>query len=335
MNFDIELLRACANGACRVEKVEESGGGFGFYRFTEEQVEAYKYNPDFYKKTFSTPCINLNFKTNSTSLTLEAETFSGTSRTFFAFDLLVDGKLVDYMGNIEKLGENYDWSKCDLGSYSRRFELGKGEKEVKLVFPFSVKSIVKTVAVDDGAYVTPIKAAKKMVLFGDSITHGYDAAHPTNSYAFKLSEHLGVQGFNKAIGADMFFPQLATLPEEFTPDYITVAYGTNDWNVRSAEAFRSGCKGFFENLRRTYPAVKIFAILPIWRKDLNDPKAMTFDEARRFIEDTARENEIIPIDTIDFIPHDSKYFSDGFLHPNDEGFDHYFEGLKKEIDKYI
>ncbi len=332
MNFDIELIRACTNGACRVE---ESPEGFCFYRFTEAQVEAYKSHADFYKKTFSTPCINLNFKTNSTSLTLEAETFEGTSRTFFAFDLIINGKLVDYMGNIDKLGANYDWSCCELGNYSRCFALGEGEKEVKLVFPFSVKSVVKKVAIDDGAYVTPIRKEKRIVLFGDSITHGYDAKHPSDSYAFKLSEHLNAQGFNKGIGAETFFPLLATLPEDFTPDCITVAYGTNDWFVKSGEAFKTDCKAFFENLRHTYPTVKIFAILPIWRNDLNCEKPLTFNEARLFIADIARENGIIPIDTIDFIPHDSKYFSDGFLHPNDEGFDYYFDGLKKEIGKYL
>ena len=42
-------------------------------------------------------------------------------------------------------------------------------------------------------------------------------------------------------------------------------------------------------------------------------------------------NNTIYINGTDFIPHESKYFGDGFLHPNDAGFEFYSQKLYKLI----
>ena len=51
--------------------------------------------------------------------------------------------------------------------------------------------------------------------------------------------------YNKAIGGDVFFPSLAATREDFEPDYITVAYGTNDWSKCPREALEENCKNFY------------------------------------------------------------------------------------------
>ena len=45
--------------------------------------------------------------------------------------------------------------------------------------------------------------------------------------------------------------------EDFQPDLITVAYGTNDWRHGTKARFEKECKGFFHNLRNSYPDTKI------------------------------------------------------------------------------
>ena len=108
-----------------------------------------------------------------------------------------------------------------------------------------------------------------MLAFGDSITHGYDTLHPSGRYAAKLAERLEAEEFNKGIGGEKFFSELASLKEPFVPDYITIEYGSNDWNRIDEETFKYNSRAFYENIVRNYPNSKIFTITPLWRKDMN------------------------------------------------------------------
>ena len=83
--------------------------------------------------------------------------------------------------------------------------------------------------------------------------------------------------------------------------------------------------------------LQIFAITPIWRKDMNEQRK--FGDFRK-IEEDIREivkniKNITVISGFDFVPKDEKYFSDLSLHPNDEGFMHYAENLCNELKKYL
>jgi len=172
-------------------------------------------------------------------------------------------------------------------------------------------------------------------VFGDSITQGYDALHPSNRYIAKIADKLGAEEFNKAIGGEMFFPELAALKESFEPDYILVSYGTNDWSHRDAETFKAKCKGFYENLAGNYPNSKIFAVTPIWRKDITEEKPFgDFETVDLLIRNAVKDcKNISVISGFDFVPKDEKYFADLRLHPNDEGFKHYAENLYNAIRK--
>ena len=74
------------------------------------------------------------------------------------------------------------------------------------------------------------KKPKTLTLFGDSITQGYDVLYPSSHYLLKCAATLNAQIYNKAIGGDIFRPELAQIKDSYEPDYIVVAYGTNDWN---------------------------------------------------------------------------------------------------------
>ena len=70
---------------------------------------------------------------------------------------------------------------------------------------------------------------KRILCFGDSISQGYDALYPSNQYTPQLAKLLDAEEYNKAIGGEIFRPELALARDDFEPEYITVAYGTNDW----------------------------------------------------------------------------------------------------------
>lgn len=330
MQLNFSQIQAITLGAARVEAHKD---GIHFCRFTREQEALYKVrSEDFYMKTFSTSGIRLRFRTDSRVLGLRGKVLPGCSRSYFSFDVFVDGKMVDSLNNFTggELPRDYTKMPFPLGAFSKTFNLGAGEKEVCVYLPWSVKVALEALELDDGAFLKPVKPTKKMLCFGDSITHGYDALHPSNKYITKLADFLDAEEYNKAIGGEIFFPELAATREDFEPDLITVAYGTNDWNNCSRKEFENNCKAFYRNLRTNYPDTPIYAITPIWRKDMEEARPFgAFRDVDALIRNAVAELNVTVIDGFSFVPHDAQYYADLRLHPNDEGFGAYFEGLVK------
>lgn len=333
MQLGIEEIKKIAAGAVRVE---EENGVVRLYRFTKEQEEVYRtIHPEHLEKTFATAGIKLLFQTDSKTLALKIIATPGSSRKYFSFDVFVDGKPIGYLDNFSdtQLPEEYPKAQLPLGEVAKTFQLGDGLKTVCVYFPWSVSGAIKELSVDDGALVEGVKPEKKLLAFGDSITHGYDAQRPSMRYAARLAESLGAEEVNKAIGGERFFPQLAEQKEPFTPDYITVAYGTNDWNGIDEATFQENCQAFYTALSKNYPEAKIFALTPIWRKDFQEERAFgafakVEEDIRNAVKDLAN---VTVISGFDFVPKDEKYFADFRLHPNDAGFDYYFKNLCAQV----
>ena len=333
MQLKFSQIQAITVGAARVESQED---GIHFYRFTKEQEALYKArSEDFYIKTFSTSGIRLRFRTDSRVLGLRGKVLPGCSRSYFSFDVFVDGKMVDSLNNFTGGELPHDYTKMPflIGNFSKTFDLGAGEKEVCVYLPWSVKVALEALELDDGAFIEPIKPAKKMLCFGDSITHGYDALHPSNKYISKLADFLDAEEYNKAIGGEIFWPGLAATREDFDPDYITVAYGTNDWNTCTREEFEDNCQAFYRNLRANYPDTPIYAITPIWRKDLEEARPFgAFRDVDFLIRSQVADLEnVTVVDGFNFVPHDAQYYADLFLHPNDQGFGAYATAILSKI----
>jgi len=281
----------------------------------------------FFRKCHSGSGIRMLMDTDSETLSLDYRASHASSRDYFGFDLYVDCVLCEH---VQKSLEN----ERD-GTLS--FSLGKGEKRVCLYFPWSVQIEVKNVSIDDGAYCQGIPSPKRMLCFGDSITQGYDATYPSFAYANRLADLLGVEAVNKGIGADRYFPALLDTPESFTPDYITVAYGTNDWASNSRETFERDSKAFLDRLCERYPEAKIFLLAPIWRGDWkNVTRVGRFEEICEILKsNAAHKPNCVVIDCADLTPRLPEFYSDRYLHPNDQGFLLYAEGLYCKMKEYL
>ena len=267
MKLSYEQLTAITCGSVRTWEDEL---GFHACRFTQSQQEAYRgVSLDFYEKSFATSGIALRFRTDSPFLWLDVTALRGSSRSYFSVDVEVNGQPLGCLDNFSQVPLPQDYTQVDvpLGNHSGSFELGAGEKTVCIRLPWSVRLVIRSLELADGASLTPVKPGKKLLAFGDSITHGYDALRPSNKYITKLAEALEMEEHNKAIGGDFFFPGLAGRKDELRPDLITVAYGTNDWSNHTLEVMERNCAGFFQGLHRSYPETPIVVITPIWRKD--------------------------------------------------------------------
>lgn len=339
MKLNLSQIKEITMGAARVEEVDSD---VHFYRFTKEQEELYRdrdlYHPHgrgFYMKTFSTSGIQMRFRTDSQSLFLNVDVDKGSTRLYFALEVFVNGKRIDSINNFSdtELVGNYTKWKFPLGNFFKKFDLGKGEKEVRLYFPWSVKTILKELVLDDGSFIVPVKPGKKLLCFGDSISHGYDVLYPSNKYLTKLAEILDAEEYNKAIGGEIYFPELAKTREGFEPDYIVVEYGSNDWSKCTREELAQNCRTFLCNIRETYPNIQIYVTTPIWRKDMHDVKPCgDFMRVGEIIEEQAAGLENLRvIQGFDFVPQEDTLFADLRLHPNDEGYEYFLESLLKHI----
>ena len=337
MKFTVDNIKEFVLGA---ESVEKEGKYIKLDRFTQEQRIALK-TEEFIKKSYSAAGIRICFVTDAVRLNLEVTSeVIGSTRKYFASDILVNGEYYDSLNNFEdkSVEGNYTISAFPLGEQKKSFELAAGEKEITIVCPWSVCSLIKELSIEGESFVKAIASKKKYISFGDSITHGYDCLHPINRYAHRMADLFGAEEYCKAIGGEFFNPDMAAAFESVKPDYITVAYGTNDWSKKTREYFTENCKKFFDTLAEKYPDAKIFAITPIWRADINEEgKGFSeFSFVDSYIKEvTAPYKNIVCVTGIDFLPHDTSLFADFYLHPSDKGNDYYFESLKKAIKPYI
>ena len=351
MRLTSQQIFASARGAVRYEETER---GLLLHRFTREQREIYRlYAAEqrpgdwkdtvnrFYRNTCSTAGIKLVFKTDSESITVDADFEQGASRTFYSLNVFADGQ---YVGSIDNcldatLPERYFDVQLEAKPESKTFALGKGVKTVTVLLPFNFITYVRSVTLGDGASFEPVRLSKKMVFYGDSITQGYDVLRQDSRYAHKIAEALGCEEYNKAIGGEVFFPMLALHREDFTPDYILVAYGVNSWRVGSVEVFERKCRDFYKTLSETYPDTPIFALSPICRLDADTYENPGLGDFRLFDERiprlTADLPNVINISGFDLVPRDAKLFADGYLHPTDDGFEHYARNLIKKLTPYL
>ena len=327
MTLDFNTIIPAIRGTA---KILEDNGRLRLCRFTDAQTEAYKnYSSDFYKKTKATAGVRLEFSTDSTSLTLKGEVVSSSSRKFYGFDVYADGSLVSHVrGAVE----------AEYVDYTVTADLGVNKaKKITVYFPWSAQANITSLELDDGASFEPVTRPYKMICFGDSITHGYDALNPSFSYASRLADALRADHINKGIGGEVFFPTLAELKDSIEPDYITVAYGTNDWSKTQKDVFEKNSKLFYEALSKNYPNAKIFALAPVWRKNYTlttKPIGEFSNVAKKLSEIAESLPNVTFIDCFDFIPHEEQYYIADVLHPNDAGFYHYAAEVYRAIKGY-
>ncbi len=332
MKLDYTQVASIATGAATV--CEENGCYF-FSRFTDEQKKMYRERTeDCHLRSLSSAGIKLSFETSSRNLYLRYSVTPGSSRQYVSLDIFVNGTCIDYIDNFgeKEFPKKYTEVTLPLGRFSQQVSLGEGVKQVTIYLPWSVNVVFEEISVDDGAYIRPVKREKTLLAYGDSITQGYDALRPSNTYVAALARALCADETNKGIGGEMFFPELASAKEDFEPDYITVAYGTNDWSHCTKEEFEANCASFFKNLRISYPKAKIFAITPLWRTDVHETTRLgKFEELEKTICAVTKDLDIAVISGLELVPHEAEVFADLFVHPNDEGFAHFSKNLIRAI----
>lgn len=327
MLLTVENIKDIARGCVRIE---ESNGTFSFMRFTEHQAQAYLdiNKRDFYNKTYATAGVRLSFKTDSEHFEFDYELYGSSSRNFGYFDVYIDGRMKYHFGS----------EGADSMAGHADVILSKGIKNVEIYFPWTYCTKISNVTVSDGSFIEGVRRPKSILCFGDSITQGYDARYPSLSYTALLSSLLDADEINKGIGGDVFFPALLDEAECAAPDFITVAYGSNDWHKRTLEEFEVNYREFLGRLTRLYPTSKTFILSPIWHCvfDAVAKVGMTVPQQSALMQKICGEYPSLHyIDGSTLTPNRLEFYADKFSHPNDTGFAIYAAKLYAEIQKAI
>ena len=193
MKLTDKEVAALSRGALYTETDGE--GYLVFHRFTKKIEDFYgTFNPNFAMKAAATSGVCLHFTTDAAALSFEYASKAASSRKFDYFDITVDGALVAHPGKEDGAGET---GKVSLS-------LGAGAHTVCVYFPALAALRVRCFTLDSATYCTPVKRARKLYCLGDSITQGYDAWYPMQSYATLLSDKLDAEILNHGIGGEVF-----------------------------------------------------------------------------------------------------------------------------------
>ena len=324
MKLSYDQICSAAQGAVRIT---EENGTIRFFRFTDAEQQMYKKRrEESWLRSFATAGIRLEFDTDSTTLTFAAEIRPSTSRRWFAHSIFADGERIgEIAGEIPE--------DAPMIHVQKQFELKLGKKRVVILLPWSVESRLEMLCLGDGASFEPVKKACRLLAYGDSITQGYDAEKPEEAYIVQLVDWLNAELICKAIGGERFCPQLAELCEVADPALITVAYGSNDWRLSELEEFLQDSQRFFRILADRFSGIPLIALAPVWRIDADQQTHVGhLDELAAYYQGLSEQiPNMTVIDCFDFVPHNTDYYRDRRVHPNDMGFQHYANALIKAV----
>lgn len=316
-----EQLRGTITGAAEI--LEENGMlvPLRFGKHVRENV--YPEGTRFHPATYQTSGVVSRFLTNSENLAF-SYTVSALS-ALQSFDVWVDDIFCATRG-------------CDPTDGRLELALSAGEKLITIYFPHHEDAKIFDVTLDEGASFTLAPARKHKVLFiGDSITHGSTSAHASMTYAHQLSRALDIEVVNQGIGGERFNAAAVDHELDFTPDLISVSYGTNNWSHdESYEQMEKGANAHLQALRDKYPNTKMAVILPIWRADCYLIKPVgPFENAHKIVREAAECVGATVIDGLTLVPHVTEVFADARLHPDQFGFQFYAENLRPYFQKLL
>lgn len=311
MILNNEQLKSIASNCIDVRTREN--GRAQMVRFTDKQVAVYA-SQNYTVQPTCAPCVCFDFTYNGDIIAFDFDVISKTSRNFLSFDLY-DGDVMVY--------SLYTYADSE-GERQFFYQFAeKKERRVRIFMPFSCTVELWNFTLSDGATYTPTptEGRLKMLFIGDSITHGYDTHYTSMCYAATVARHFDAVCLNHGVGGYVFHKDSLDADLPFTPDVITVAYGTNDWGryCKDEEKYRMMADEFFDRLCEIYPKARIFGILPVWRADEDRrPERMPFIRVYEILRECYAAHGVECIDGEKAVPQMRSFYTDG-LHPNTVG----------------
>jgi len=329
-----EQIKSVAAGWVNAEETAE---GLVFYRFTEEQQTFYKNTDDHLAaRALGSASVTLDFWTDSPFVSVTADGWQcDTPDKYISLDLYENGEprcLTPFDPPAQIL-----WPELTpVAEKTATAQLQKGERRVTVYLPWNMLTRIRSVELAEGASFRPYTAKRKWIAFGDSITQGVRTEYASLSYVNRVARMLDAQVLNLGIGGDVM-RDAGLLPHTY-PDceFVTSAFGTNDYSKDTEEFFSHHMPAYLHNLAAQFPNIPVFILLPLWRgmEDAAPEKPLgTLQEVRhRIAREAAKYENMTVIDCQHFLPHDAEFYGDtARLHPNARGFACYADALYRAL----
>ncbi len=285
------------------------------YRFSADRL-AYYNNED---KVLGTRAenssgISIEFETAADMFTLDVR-LTNEVRNENSVTVYENGHLTQI------IGMTWDEPKTKL-IYRKKQESMLGKRcHYAIYLPVMATASVQNLSAED-ATPTP-KRAKQLLALGDSITQGVHAQASAHAYATRLARRFDLELCNQAVGGYYFND--AAFVKDANPSVITLAYGINDIcrfgeEADPAAVVLQNADACFAKLGVLYPRVPVFCLTPIWRADFAPEQLPIYEKLTAGLLALCAKHGAHALDGSVLFPHDAGLFTDGYLHPNDDGF---------------
>ncbi len=309
-------------GVCEAVALE---GATAFFRHTTGVRRLYSEPIERRRRAFSTAGVRVAFRSDTRRLRLALRFGDGVEWLRQArCDLVVNGRLEAFFGPaLPEIGLRWEgtvWR--DAAARSRDFVLW---------LPALRQTMIESFEIERGASLQPLPRRPRWLVLGDSITQGYVTAHPSQGYAARAAEALGMEHVNAAVGGGVADPALAELARGLPSELATVALGVNDYaRGIDLDAFGRNVFNLLAGLRDALPDARILWITPIpyvgHMRRRNKAGRFLGDYAAVIGEQAARVPRIEVLDGTPLLPEHSRWFVDN-CHPNDRGHALYAQNL--------
>jgi len=335
--------------------ITDTEGYVTFLRFTEPQLAVYEQSSFFRLMSICSAGVCLDFETTGDEIVLDCKTAElgkqvmSDIRSEMTFSQILR-ELGNTVKKINQAGGRLDVIQhvdCYVdGCYMSSERVGSGEitlslpnpehlwRHVRIWLPLYKPFAIRSVCIN-GEWRRSARRRLQFYAFGDSITQGFFAGKPSLCYVSQLAELLDADALNQGIGGYTFNADILTDCENLpAPDWITVAYGTNDWaQSPDLDLIETRASQFFTRLHEKFPQVPAYVITPIWRDNIDTPK-----DSGRFVDVTELIRRLVQpwpqirlIDGLAVSPHNPICYADGWLHPNIIGFSYLAARIYREI----
>jgi lysophospholipase L1-like esterase len=239
-----------------------SNGSVEFFRFPNNVLKYMKDRRAKAKKPSNaetTSGVKLLFKTDAKDISLKFKINKGTVDRGSDFAVYKNGKLWKELRFRKKKTESYPFE------FTMKLTNDSSEAVVYTVaLPSYSNPIFCGMTLNDGAELKEfsVEPKKVYVAYGDSVSHGTGQRSASYlTWPYKLSEKLGFELYNIAIGGSSIDPERLSMFKDFKKiDLLTVYIGINDAGKKSPEEFKKAYANLLSTIRASHPETKIVCI---------------------------------------------------------------------------
>lgn len=189
--------------------------------------------------------------------------------------------------------------------------VGKRMRLHELVMPYSDAVDFLGVEIDGTAAAAP-RVGQRLVVLGDSITHGFWSSSVLNSWPFLLAQKTGMELVNLGYGGRMCVPSDGTAAAGCRPDVLVYLIGYNEFSQQKDPAdFADRHAQTIANVKAGRPGTRIVAITPIWSPNEKPIPLQLYRDA-------ICESDVTVVDGLSLTVHALSAVPDT-VHPSDEG----------------